>query len=362
MSHNEDSDRKVRVALAGIGNCASALVQGILFYQHNGSSSLGLIHETFGGYLPSDIKIVAAFDVAANKVGQDLTMAIFQPPNNTMKLQDLPKSGVIVQKGDLLDGLSEAAKRLIAVSTDTPVDISKVLSESKAEILINLVPSGALEATEYYATEALKARCAFINATPSEIASNRDWAKKFKDTGIPVVGDDIMNQIGSTIMHKSLLKMLTDRGIHIKESYCLDVGGAMESLNSLERSRMIKRRFKSEAVKSQIPSLQEVPIVSGSTDFVDFLENKRDSWFWILGYYFGNAPVKIDIQLSTVDAPNSFAILIDAIRGLKIALDRKSSGAIESISAFCFKKPPKEATIQEAQVMIDEFISGKREH
>ncbi|MHA1145411.1 MAG: inositol-3-phosphate synthase [Candidatus Helarchaeota archaeon] len=350
----------IRIAVAGVGNCCAALVQGTSYYKDEGASTLGLIHETFGGYLPSDIKIVAAFDVSEKKVGQDVSTAIFQPPNNVMRIHEVPKLGITVQRGELLDGLSENAKEVITVSPSSPVDVCDTLLKTKAEILINLVPSGAIEATEYYASEALKARCAFINATPHEIASDRMWAKKFKDTGIPVVGDDIMNQIGSTIMHKSILKMLTDRGINIKESYCLDVGGAMESLNSLERSRMIKRKFKSEAVKSQIPGLHDVPIVSGSTDFVDFLENKRDSYFWILGHYFKDALVRIDIQLSTVDAPNAFAILIDAIRGVKIALDRKLSGAIESVSAFCFKRPPKEVTIQEAQLMIDEFISGKR--
>ncbi|MHC1592239.1 MAG: inositol-3-phosphate synthase [Candidatus Helarchaeales archaeon] len=351
----------IKIAVAGVGNCCAALVQGIHYYRNNGASTLGLIHETFGGYLPSDVEIVAAFDVTENKVGKDLGKAIFERPNNVMKIHEVPELGVPVQKGELLDGFSEMAKQYMKVSKESPVVVHEILRKTGAEILINLVPSGAIEATEYYASEALKARCAFINATPHEIASDRMWAKKFRDTGIPVVGDDIMNQIGSTIIHKSLLKMLTDRGIIIKESYCLDVGGAMESLNSLERSRVIKRRFKSEAVKSQIPELHDVPIVSGSTDYVDFLENKRDSYFWILGHYFKDAPVKIDLQLSTVDAPNAFAILLDAIRGVKIALDRKLSGAIESVSAFCFKRPPKEVTIQEAQVMIDEFISGRRD-
>ncbi|MHA1298360.1 MAG: inositol-3-phosphate synthase [Candidatus Helarchaeota archaeon] len=352
---------KIKVALAGVGNCASALVQGIEYYKNTDNANLGLIHHTFGGYFPADIELVAAFDVSAEKVGRDLSEAIFAQPNNTMKIRNIAQLGIKVLKGELHDGITENLKEIIRISDAEPVDVAKVLQDSGAEILINMVPSGAREATKYYAEQALKAKCAFLNATPHEIASDLDWIKKFKDTGIPVAGDDIMNQIGSTIIHKSLLKMLTDRGVLIKESYCLDVGGAMESLNSLERSRMIKRKFKTNAVKSQIPSLKEVPIVAGSTDFVDFLENRRDSYFWILANYFGFAPVKIDITLSTLDAPNSFAIMLDAIRGLKIALDRKISGSLESVSAFCFKRPPKECTIQEAQVWIDEFISGKRE-
>ena len=352
---------KIKVALAGVGNCASALVQGIEYYKSVDNADLGLIHHTFGGYFPEDIEIVAAFDVAEEKVGKDLAEAIFAAPNNTIKIRDIPNMGIKVLKGELQDGISEGLRELVKVSKIEPADVAKVLQETETEILINMVPSGAKKATEYYAEQALKAKCAFLNATPHEIASNLEWQKHFKDTGIPVAGDDIMNQIGSTIIHKSILKMLTDRGVIIKESYCLDVGGAMESLNSLERSRMIKRNFKTKAVKSQIPSLKEVPIVAGSTDFVDFLENRRDSYFWILANYFGFAPVKIDITLSTLDAPNSFAILIDAIRGIKIALDRKISGSLEAVSAFCFKRPPNECTIQEAQVWIDEFISGKRE-
>ncbi len=350
----------IRIAIAGIGNCCSSLLQGMEFYKQNGFQSLGIIHDTFGGYKPSDIKIVAAFDVT-NKVGMDISEAIHAEPNNVPKIIEVPKFGVIVQKGEVMDGIADSLKEILKVSEAKPVDVAKVLVENKVDLLVNLVPSGAKETTEYYAKQALKAKCGFMNATPHPIASDGNWAKSFKDTGIPVIGDDIMNQIGSTIIHKNLLKMLVDRGILIKETYCLDVGGAMESLNSVERSRWIKREFKSEAVKSQIPELKDVPVVSGSTDFVDFLENRRESYFWILGNYFHNAPITIDIRLTTIDAPNSFAIVIDAIRGLKLALDRKTAGPVESVSAFCCKRPPKKATIQEAQQMIDDFIAGKRD-
>jgi len=350
----------IRIAIAGIGNCCSSLLQGMEYYKQNGYQSLGIIHDTFGGYKPSDIKVVAAFDVVTNKVGKDIAEAIHAEPNNTPKIVDVQKFGVIVQMGEMKDGITDSLKEILKVSDATPVDVASVLVENKVDLLINLVPSGATETTEYYAKQALKAKCGFVNATPHPIASDENWAKSFKDTGVPVVGDDIMNQIGSTIIHKNLLKMLVDRGILIKETYCLDVGGAMESLNSIERSRWIKRKFKSDAVKSQISELQDVPVVSGSTDFVDFLENRRESYFWIKGNYFHNAPLTIDIRLTTIDAPNSFAIVIDAIRGLKLALDRKTVGPIESVSAFCCKRPPKQATIQEAEQMLDDFISGKR--
>ena len=350
----------IRLAVAGVGNCCSSLIQGIEFYKKNGYKSLGIIHDSFGGYRPSDIEMVVAFDVSDKKVGKDVSDAIFTEPNNTPKIIDVPNLNVKILKGEVLDGIAESIKDIVKVSGEQPVDVAKILEEKKVDILLNLVPSGAAKASEFYAKQALKAKCAFINAGPFPMASDANWAKSFKDTGVPIIGDDIMNQIGSTIMHKNLLKMLVDRGIIIKETYCLDVGGAMESLNSVERSRWVKRSFKSDAVRSQIPELEDVPVVSGSTDFVDFLENRRESYFWILGNYFHNAPITIDIRLTTIDAANSFAIVIDAIRGLKIALDRKTAGPIESVSAFCCKKPPKNATIQEAEAMIEDFISGKR--
>ncbi|MFX1298079.1 MAG: inositol-3-phosphate synthase, partial [Promethearchaeota archaeon] len=196
---------KIKIALAGVGNCASALVQGIEYYKHNGNANLGLIHHTFAGYFPADIEVVAAFDVSAEKVGRDVSEAIFAKPNNTMKIREMKKLGVNVLKGELKDGIGEYLKDLITISEEEPVDVADFLIKSEAEILVNMVPSGAIAATKYYAEQALKAKCAFLNATPHEIASDLNWAKKFKHTGVPIAGDDIMNQIGSTIIHKSLL-------------------------------------------------------------------------------------------------------------------------------------------------------------
>ena len=355
---------KIRIAVAGVGNCCSALVQGIHYAKTKGTSSLGLIYENFGEYSVSDIDIVAAFDVVQGKVGKDLSEAIFGQPNNMYPLSTdkdkLPKSGIIVQKGEELDGIGAYLKEIIKMDVSKPVNVVDALKAAKAEILLNLIPSGAPEASKWYAEQALKAGCAFINVTPVLMASDPDWDKKFKGAGLPIAGDDLQNQIGSTIIHKNLLKMLVDRGVHIKESYCLDVGGGTESLNALHRARGIKRSFKTNAVKSQVH--YDVPIVAGSTDFVQFLETRRTSYFWILGTHYGNsADVRIDIQLSTTDAPNSFAILVDAIRGTKIALNRKVSGSLESVSAYGFKKPLKAATIEKATQWIEEFISGRRE-
>ena len=355
---------KIRITVAGVGNCCSALVQGIHYAKTKGTSSLGLIYENFGEYTVSDIDIVAAFDVVQGKVGKDLSEAIFGEPNNMYPLSKdkdkLPKSGIIVQKGEELDGIGAYLKEIIKMDVSKPVNVVDALKAAKAEILLNLIPSGAPEASKWYAEQALKAGCAFINVTPFLMASDPDWDKKFKGAGLPIAGDDLQNQIGSTIIHKNLLKMLVDRGVHIKESYCLDVGGGTESLNALHRARGIKRAFKTNAVKSQVH--YDVPIVAGSTDFVQFLETRRTSYFWILGSHYGqSADVRIDIQLSTTDAPNSFAILVDAIRGTKIALNRKVSGSLESVSAYGFKKPPKAATIEKATQWIEEFISGRRE-
>lgn len=352
---------KIKIAVAGVGNCCSALVQGIHYAKTNGTSSLGLIYENFGEYVVSDIDIVAAFDVVQGKVGKDLSEAIFTKPNNMYSLieEELPPSGVIVQKGEELDGIGDYMKEIVAIDESEPVDVVEALKDAKAEILLNLIPSGAAEASKWYGEQALKAGCAFMNVTPVIMASDPDWNKKFKGAGLPIVGDDLQNQIGSTIIHKNLLKMLVDRGVRIKESYCLDVGGGTESLNALHRARGIKRLFKTNAVKSQVH--YDVPIVAGSTDFVQFLETRRTSYFWILGtHYADSADVRIDIQLSTTDAPNSFAILVDAIRGTKIALTRKISGSLESVSAYGFKKPPKAATIEEATKWIEEFISKRR--
>ncbi len=350
---------KIKIAVAGVGNCCSALLQGVEYAKNNGTEPLGLIYENFGEYIVSDIEFVAAFDVIEGKVGKDLSEAIFSPPNNMYSLEKLPKLGITVQKGELLDGIGDYLKNMVKIDESKPVNVIDALKEAGAEILLNLTPSGAVNASKWYAEQALQAGCAFINVTPISIASDPDWDKKFKGAGLPIAGDDLQNQIGSTIIHKNLLKMLVDRGIRIRESYCLDVGGGTESLNALHRARPIKRSFKTNAVKSQVH--YDVPIVAGSTDFVPFLETRRASYFWILGTHYANsAEVRIDIQLSTTDAPNSFAILVDVIRGTKIALNRKISGALESISAYGFKKPPKPATIQEATQWIEEYISGRR--
>ncbi len=349
----------IRVALAGVGNCASALVQGVNYYakSENEEQALGLRHLILGDYHPRDIHFVCAFDIEARKVGKDLSEAIFAKPNNTLKLADVPELGVQVLRSPTLDGLGPLTKKVIKQSTQPEVDIAKELKKSKAEILVNLLPSGAVKAAEWYAKQALEAGCAFINASPVFIASDTGWAKRFEKAGLPLIGDDLADQVGSTAVHKTLLKMLSDQGVRIDKTYQLDVGGGTESLDTLDRTRELKRTVKTQAIESILP--YKASVVAGSTDFVDFLENRRDSFFWIKGIYFGNVPMLLDLRLSTVDAPNAGSVLFDVIRVAKIALDRKIAGPLLSISAAAFKHPPKTMPMETAEKQFKQFVLGK---
>ncbi|MGB9740179.1 MAG: inositol-3-phosphate synthase [Candidatus Bathyarchaeia archaeon] len=352
---------EIKVALAGVGNCASGLIQGLKYYGNceKEEESLGLRHLYLGGFHPKDIQIVAAFDVDSRKVGKDLSQAIFAEPNNAPKIVDVPQLDVTVQKGPVLDGVGEYTRKVIQISSQSEVDVKKVLEESGAEILLNLLPSGAIEASKWYAEQALSVGCAFVNATPVFIASDRVWAGKFEDAGLPVVGDDLLDQVGATTLHKTLLKLLSMHGVRITETYQLDVGGGTESLDTLERTRDVKRTVKTRSVEAALPYRAEV--VAGSMDYVDFLNNRRDSYFWIRGLYFCNTPMQIDLKLSTVDAPNAGSVLFDVIRAVKIALDRRLKGAILPICAYAFKNPPQLFPIETAEKMFFDFIAERHE-
>lgn len=352
---------KIRVAIAGVGNAASALVQGLKFYssleQNNPYS--GLMHLTIGPYHVSDIEIVAAFDISREKVGKDISEAIFAPPNNTLKFASPPNLGVPVLRGPTLDGLGVFSAPVIKESEEKPVNVAEELKNVNAEVLVSLVPSGAIKATEFYAQAALDAGCAFINGTPAPITNEERWSNLFKERGLPLAGDDIQSQIGSTILHKEIMRLLVHRKVKIDETYVLDVGGGAESLNAVERDRnILKRKIKSRSIASLIP--YEVPIVSGSSDFVDFLLNQRTSYFWIAGKYFGGAPIKIDIMITTWDGPNGAGILVDVIRGTKVAMDRTLAGPLISVSAYGFKNPPVRVDSYTAEEWFHEFIEGKR--
>jgi myo-inositol-1-phosphate synthase len=349
---------KVKVALIGVGNCTSAFIQGIQYYAkfNKAEDCVGLRNPVLAGLSPKDIAVVAAFDVDAHKVGLDLAEAIFAKPNNAPKVSDVPIMSVKVSKGPLLDGVGKSTKALIQISTAPDANVAKVLKDAGAEVLVNLLPSGASKASQWYAEQALAAGCAFINATPNFIASDAAWAKRFADAKLPLVGDDLIDQVGSTALHKTLLKLLSDNGVKIDETYQLDVGGGTESVDTMDRSRDAKRTIKTESVAASLPYKAEV--VAGSTDYVDFLQNKRDSYFWISGVYFCNAPMKIDLKFQTVDAPNAGSVLFDLVRAVKLALNKKLKGAIEPVCAYGFKRPPQIVPLEVAEKEFAKFVAS----
>ncbi len=345
---------KIKVALAGVGNCASAFIQGLRYYSVFTENPVGLRNPKLGGFTPSDIQVVAAFDVDKRKVGKDLAEAILAQPNNAPRVIDIPQTGVIVKKAPTLDGIGKSAENIIQPSNQPDANVAEALRTVGAEILVNMLPSGATNASHYYAEQAITANCAFINATPTYIASDAAWAKKFENAQLPLAGDDLVDQVGSTALHKTLLKLLADSGVKITETYQLDVGGGTESLDTLDRTREAKRIIKTQSVASALPYKAE--IVAGSTDYVDFLQNKRDSYFWISGTYFCNAPMQIDLKFSSIDAPNAGSVLFDVIRAIKIALNRKQTGALIPLCAYAFKRPPQMMLLETAEKTFNTFI------
>jgi len=354
---------KINVAIVGVGNCASSLVQGIEYYKNarEGQFVPGLMHVNFGGYHIRDINFVAAFDVDANKVGRDLSEAIFTPPNCTAKFSDVPGLGVEVTKGPVLDGLGRYLKPVIPVDpTQKAVEISEVLKDTDAKILISYLPVGSYEASRFYAQQAIEARCGFINCIPEFIISSKEWGKRFTDASLPCAGDDIKSQVGATILHRTLAKLLIDRGVKLEESYQLNIGGNSDFLNMLEEERLSSKRVsKTEAVASQVP--YEVPLRIGPSDYVPFLKDNKICYIYIRGRKFGDVPLTLDVKLSVEDSPNSAGVVIDAIRAVKLALDRGVGGPLLSASAYFFKHPPVQMTDEEAKLAVEEFIAGKRE-
>jgi myo-inositol-1-phosphate synthase len=345
---------KVKVALVGVGNCASAFVQGLQYYEKT-KDFTGLRNPLVGGLAPKDIEVAAAFDVDDRKVGKELAEAIFAKPNNAPRIVSLLSTGVVVEKGPLLDGVGKSTKNMVQVSNAPDSNVTETLKETEAEIVLNLLPSGATEASQWYAGQSLKAECAFVNATPSFIASDAPWAKRFEEAGLPLAGDDLVDQVGSTALHKTLLNLLSMNGVRITETYQLDVGGGTESLDTLDRTREAKRAIKTQSVASSLPYKAEV--VAGSTDYVDFLQNKRDSYFWISGTYFGNAPMQIDLKFSTVDAPNAGSVLFDVVRAMKLAVNKKLKGAVIPVCAYAFKHSPQTLSLEAAEEAFKKFTA-----
>lgn len=356
--------REIRVAIAGVGNCASALIQGLSYYRDSDGEEtpLGLMHTDFGGYKMSDIRPVAAFDVDKDKIGKDLAEAIFTPPNCCYRFAKVPPTGVKVSPAPVGDGVAPHMRRKFKVYDERRLgasDVVETLKKTRAEILVSYLPVGSAKSTRHYTEACLEAGCAFINCIPEFIASDPKWAGRFEKAGLPVAGDDIKSQVGATIVHRALANLLVERGVRIDETYQMNLGGNTDFLNMTVEERLTaKRRSKTEAVKSLIP--YEVPTRIGPSDYVPFLGDKKVCYIHIKGRKFGDAPLRIDLKLSVEDSPNSAGVVVDVVRATKLALDRGVGGPLESISAYAFKRPPLQAPDSVARGWVEEFIQGRR--
>lgn len=356
--------KKIRVAIAGVGNCASALIQGIHYYKSNINSNsenqvIGLTEYNLGGFEPDDIEFVAAFDVADSKVGKDLSEAIFAQPNNAAKIIQPDKIGVKVENADVMDGVGNRLKEIIKISDKPKIDVAQILRDNNTEILINYLPVGSRLATKFYVEQCLKSGVGFINAIPVFIASEPKWQSQFKNNNLVCAGDDIMSQVGATIVHKTLIKLFIDRGVKIDETYQLNIGGDMDFYNMLDEDRLEDKRIsKTSAVEAMSP--YSIPMRIGPSDYVESLHNDKVCYINIKGRKFGNLPIELDLKLRVADAYNSAGIMIDAIRATKLAIDRGKSGHLESVSAYCFKHPPVQMPYHIAKSHFLEFVKDRR--
>jgi myo-inositol-1-phosphate synthase len=356
----------VRVAIVGVGNCASSLAQGVEYYKDADAASRvpGLMHVRFGPYHVRDIEFSAAFDVDAKKVGHDLSEAIVASENNTIKIADVPPTGVIVQRGPTLDGLGEYYRETIAESDEKPVDVTAVLRETATDVLVSYLPVGSEQADRYYAQCALDAGVAFVNALPVFIASDPEWARKFTDAGVPIIGDDIKSQVGATITHRVLAKLFEDRGVELLRTYQLNFGGNMDFMNMLERSRLQSKKIsKTQAVTSQIPhEMERAAVHIGPSDHVPWLDDRKMAYVRLEGRAFGDVPLNLEYKLEVWDSPNSAGVIIDAVRAAKIAKDRGIGGPILSASSYFMKSPPEQYGDDVARDLVEKFIRGEVAH
>ncbi len=354
----------IRVAIVGVGNCATSLIQGVHYYRDADPDTKvpGLMHVQFGPYHVRDIEFVAAFDVDAKKVGTDLSQAIGASENNTIKICDVPELGVAVQRGHTFDGLGKYYRETIEESQDEPVDVVQALKDTQADVLISYLPVGSEEADRFYAQCALDAKVAFVNALPVFIAGTPEWAKKFQDAGVPIVGDDIKSQVGATITHRVLAKLFEDRGVELQRTMQLNVGGNMDFKNMLERERLESKKIsKTQAVTSQIPDrdLGARNVHIGPSDYVPWLDDRKWAYVRLEGKAFGDVPLNLEYKLEVWDSPNSAGIIIDALRAAKIAKDRGIGGPILSASSYFMKSPPVQHSDEDARELVEKFIRGE---
>ena len=356
-------DKKINIAIVGIGNCASSLIQGLTYYESAKGKDYvpGLMHTTIAGYTISDINVVAAFDVNTTKVGKDVADAIYAEPNNTAVFAKVKKTGVIVHNSKLLDGIGQYLQDVVEVSKAPIVDPVKILKETQADILVNYLPVGSQKAVEYWADVCLKANVAFVNCMPVFIASDKTWSQKFIDAKLPIVGDDIKAQIGATIVHRTLTNLFLDRGMQIDRTYQLNVGGNTDFQNMLERGRLKSKKIsKTQSVTSQIKlhnaSIAPENIHVGPSDYVPWLKDNKVCFIRIESHHFGDVPMNIEVRLSVEDSPNSAGVVIDAIRCCKIALDNNLGGPLIEASAYFMKSPPEQFIDTTARENLEKFI------
>ena len=352
----------VRVAIIGVGNCATSLIQGVEYYKDADPDGAvpGLMHVTFGDYHINDIEFVAAFDVDAKKVGFDLSEATMASENNTIKIADVPPTGIIVQRGHTLDGLGKYYRETIEEAEGDGVDIIQILKDTKADVLVSYLPVGSEHADKFYAQCAIDAKVAFVNALPVFIASDPVWAKKFEDAGVPVIGDDVKSQVGATITHRVMAKLFEDRGVVLDRTYQLNVGGNMDFKNMLERDRLESKKIsKTQSVTSNIDhDLGAKNVHIGPSDYVQWLDDRKWAYVRLEGRAFGNVPLNLEYKLEVWDSPNSAGIIIDAIRAAMIAKDRGIGGALLSASSYLMKSPPEQFDDDTAHEKVEQFIRG----
>ncbi|HEX3539264.1 MAG TPA: inositol-3-phosphate synthase [Acidimicrobiales bacterium] len=353
---------KIRVAIAGVGNCASSLLQGVEYYRDADPSETvpGLMHVELGGYHVGDVEFVAAFDVDAAKVGLDLGKAIFAGQNNTIRFASVGDTGVMVQRGPTFDGLGKYYRQTIEESPAEPVDVVSVLRQSKADVLVAYLPVGSEEAQKHYASCALEAKVAFVNAIPVFIASNPEWAQKFTDAVVPIIGDDIKSQVGATIVHRMLARLFEDRGLVLDRTYQLNVGGNMDFKNMLERERLESKKIsKTQSVTSQLDNgIAADDVHIGPSDHVPWLDDRKWAYIRLEGRNFGDVPLNVELKLEVWDSPNSAGVIIDAIRCAKLALDRGIGGPLTGPSAYFMKSPPIQFHDDDAHQMVEDFAAG----
>ncbi len=356
---------QVRVAIVGVGNCAASLVQGVQYYADADPAQRvpGLMHVDFGGYHVRDIEFVAAFDVDAKKVGRDLSEAIGASENNTIKIADVPPLNVPVQRGHTLDGLGRFYRETITESDDSPVDVTQVLRDVRADVLVSYLPVGSEDADRFYAQCAIDAGVAFVNALPVFIASDPVWAEKFRAAGVPIVGDDIKSQVGATITHRVLAKLFEDRGVQLDRTMQLNVGGNMDFLNMKELERLESKKVsKTQSVTSQVDrDMGKDNVHIGPSDYVAWLDDRKWAYVRLEGRAFGDVPLSLEYKLEVWDSPNSAGIIIDAVRAAKIALDRCVGGPILSASSYFMKSPPEQYGDDVARDAVESFIRGDRD-